>query len=71
MCVVPLKELIHRNEWNSNSFKETNLTGITDDSYPLIYLDQLLGNVGFDLVEGLDKHTDKEASFITYIYLLT
>jgi hypothetical protein len=35
------------------------------------FLDQLLGNVGFDLVEGLDKHTDKVASFFNYIYLLT
>jgi hypothetical protein len=34
-------------------------------------LDPLLGNVEFDLVEGLDKHTDKEASFINYLYLLT
>ena len=60
----------HKFQWNSNSFKETKFTGITDGLISF-YLDQLLGNVDSDLVEGLDKHTDKEASFINYLYLLT
>ncbi|MDF2790664.1 MAG: hypothetical protein K0S80_3765 [Neobacillus sp.] len=41
------------------------------DGLKSLYLDQLLGNVKIDLVEGLGKHIDKEASFIIYIYLLT
>lgn len=61
----------HEFQWNSNSFKETKFTGVLPmDSNPF-FLDQLLGNAEFDLVEGLDKHTDKEASFINYLYLLT
>ena len=58
------------NQWNSNSFKETKFTGVTCGLLSF-YLDQLLGNVRFDLVEGLDKYTDKEDSFINYKYLLT